>query len=77
MSRRLFDGNASMNDEDVPFMNYRVWKCAVCERVVALQMYDNKNSPQKCCHCGEGVLLAFVTGGMKGCMLIWNEKKVA
>jgi hypothetical protein len=65
------------DDEDVPFMNYRVWECDICKKVIELQTYEHQVVPERCSHCGEtNKLHVFITGGQKGCLLIWNEKGV-
>lgn len=65
-----------MNEEDLPFMNYRVWKCLACKGVMELQVYENHSIPNRCHHCGTidvDAFQAFITSGKKGCLLIWDE----
>jgi len=64
-----------MQDEDVPFMNYRVYSCPICNKVLRLSDYDAplvmRESHSNCLWVGTPK--TFVTGGYKGVMLIWDE----
>jgi acetone carboxylase gamma subunit len=65
-----------VRDDDVPFMNYRVYACPECGRV--LRMVSDYAVPlvmrENCAPCDwYGTPKKFVTGGYKGTMLIWNE----
>ena len=63
--------------EDVPFMNYRVWICSKCGKVVSKRDYNVTSLEPTCCDkCGNTELYHAVNGGMKWCLLMWDEVPV-
>lgn len=67
-----------MND-DVPWMNHRVWKCLACKQVMEMQVEGNHSIPDICPKCGVKDIDAFqpyIEGGKRWALLIWDEVEV-
>lgn len=62
-------------DDDVPFMNYRVYSCPVCNKVLRLNPCEAplvmREIHNDCLWSGTPDVR--VTGGHKGAMLMWDE----